>query len=376
MFEKKKIMCILYQNKEHVMARINRYFSLSYRLEQYLNLFPQGSILPSEQAISDRFQVSKQTLRRALKELEKMGLIQTKNGIGNMVIGHSESFFKELIFLCGNIVFFSEALTNFCKESAERGYIASIVPLHGDAGMCNKIFQTVLQRNPAGIILYKDPKQKIDIPVPENMPILHIIRRQEGIPGDLLTVQRVSAIKNIVSRFYAEGCRKFALYGFRGINPFAVEERRNGFLDGMKKLRLKVHKERILLPGSTQEQTDAFFQLFADEKKSPDAVCCMNDHCAGHFFAEMNQRGLPVDRLHVSGFDAHFFSYFFPKTILSVKVPMAELGKRAVELLIRRIENRGLSPVNETLKSELIYMKRETPAAQNGKLETSPDRIS
>ena len=113
------------------------------------------------------------------------------------------------------------------------------------------------------------------------------------------------------------------------------------------------------LPESSAEQLESFFRLFTDPKKAPDAVCCLNDNCAGHFFMEMKKRGLAVENLHISGFDANHFTAFFPKPILSVKPPLAELGKRAVEILTRRIENRGLAEVNETLKSEVKYMKKE-----------------
>ena len=74
---------------------------------------------------------------------------------------------------------------------------------------------------------------------------------------------------------------------------------------------------------------------------------------------EMKKRGISVENLHVSGFDASHFTAFFPIPILSVEPPLAELGRRAVELLTRRIENRGLAEVNETLKSKLKYMKKE-----------------
>lgn len=341
------------------MARINRFLSLTNKIEELLYLYQPGSVLPSEQILSDRFDVTKPTLRRALKELEKNGLIRTKNGIGNIVIRHPETFSKEIIFLCDDMAFFADTLINFSTESAKHGYISSIVPLSGDSKMRDRIVQTVLERKPAGIILYSGPREKVGIQIPKNLPMLQLIRRQDDLHGDLLTFQNAAAETKVVRQFYAEGCRKFALYGLGEINPSAAEERRKGFLEGMKMVRLTVRERNHLPPGSSKEQQEAFFRLFADPKKAPDAVCCLNDNCAGNFFMEMKKRGISVENLHVSGFDASHFTAFFPIPILSVEPPLAELGRRAVELLTRRIENRGLAKVNETLKSKLKYMKKE-----------------
>ena len=341
------------------MARTNQYLGISHKLEQLLCQHQPGTPLPSEQALSLRFKVSKPTLRRALKELENRGLIQTENGVGSFLLNQPKTLSREIIFWCDDLVFFAETLKVFSIESANRGYISSIVPLSGDAIMRGRIFQTALQRNPAGLILYGNIGNGIDLSVPKRLPMLQLIRRHPNLPGDLLAFQNGAAVTQIVRRFYSEGCRKFVLYGPDEINQAAAEERRIGFLEGMRMIRLRVRENSLLLPGSATEQKEAFFQRFADSQNRPDAVCCLNDHCAGRFFMEMNRRGLHVESLHVSGFDANHFTKFFPKTILTVRPPMAELGKRAVELLIRRIENPRLAESDEILKSELAYTKKE-----------------
>lgn len=336
------------------MARINRYLSLSNELERYLYQNQRGNRLPSEEELARRFEASKPTLRKALKILKQKGLIQTENGIGNTVLNHPATISKELIFFCSDLVFFADTLKEFSIESANNGYISSIISLPPDSIMRERIFKTALQKKPAGIILYAGAEKKIDLPIPQNIPILHLVRRYSELRGDLLSFQNREAETAIVRKLYAEGCRRFALYGMEKINPDAAEERKKGFLTGMKMVRLRPRNNSILLPSATEEQIEAFFQLFTDPKNCPDAVCCLNDHCAGDFLLEMNRRKLSVETLRISGFDANGFTLFFPKRILTVKPPMEMLGKRAVELLIRRIENTGLAEINEILKSELV----------------------
>jgi GntR family transcriptional regulator len=48
-------------------------------------LYPPGAQLPTEAALAEEFSVSRPTLRAALRELEALGLINTKHGIGTFV---------------------------------------------------------------------------------------------------------------------------------------------------------------------------------------------------------------------------------------------------------------------------------------------------
>ena len=73
----------------------------------------------------------------------------------------------------------------------------------------------------------------------------------------------------------------------------------------------------------------------------------------------MKKRGLPLDEICVSGFDCSPATMFYPSSILTVKLPLEELGDKAAELLIRRIENPKLSELHEKLSSELVYTKLE-----------------
>ena len=181
------------------------------------------------------------------------------------------------------------------------------------------------------------------------IPILHLIRRNGTIPGDLLTFQNAGAMSRIVRNFYEEGCRKFALFGWQ-VNPNAAREREQGFRDGLNQVRLQVRENLIC---TKPELCDDFFAGFAHPSRRPDAVCCMNDLCAGELLREMQRRGIPYDNLQISGFDCSPVTQFYPRPILTVRLPLAELGNRAAELLIRRIENPGLSELNEKLESEL-----------------------
>ena len=333
------------------MSRKNVYLSLTGKIEQYISQMAPGTKLPSEQILSDYFKVSKPTLRKALKTLLDSGYISVQNGIGNTVNITPLSMKKELVFVCSDLQFFGDTLKNFSNKVANSNYISSIIPISGTPETQKRILHSVFERKPAGIVLYTG-----DLDLPEDffsnieIPVLHLIRRHFGLSGDVLSFRNEESAADIVSHFYAKGCRKIAIFGSH-VNPHAKSERLHGFLEGFRKVRLRPKQELICTDPSGY---DEFFMNFQTGRR-PQAVCCLNDYCAGEFFIEMKKRGILLDGICVSGFDCSPVTMFYPVPILTVKLPLEELGDKAAEILIRRIENPKLAEFYEKLSSELIY---------------------
>ena len=337
------------------MPRKNLYLSLTDKIEQYISQLEPGTRLPSEQVLSDHFKTSKPTLRKALKNLLDNGYISVQNGIGNTVNITPTSIKKELIFVCSDLQFFSSTLKNFSSKVANSNYISSIIPISGSPETQKRILHSVFERKPAGIVLYTgDLELQQDLFSGLDIPVLHLIRRHFGLAGDVLSFRNEDSAADIIKHFYGAGCRKIAIFGSR-VNSHAMRERLNGFMEGFRKVRLRPRQELICTDPSGY---DDFFINFQTMRR-PQAVCCLNDYCAGEFFIEMKKRGLPLDGICVSGFDCSPVTMFYPSSILTVKLPLEELGDKAAELLIRRIENPKLSELHEKLSSELIYTKLE-----------------
>ena len=354
---------ILFSNEVFSMARNNIYLTLIGKLEKRLSGMAQGTLLPPEQELADLFGVSKPTLRRALAELASRNLIEKKNGVGNIVCGISRVISRELIFLCFDVVFFAETAKRFGAVAAEANYFSSIVPLSGDAQSQARIIATVIARNPAGVVVYADPGMDhagtFSLLESSRIPVLYLIRLPEGIDGNLLTFENADGITGIVLRFYAEGCRHFALYGAGPVNPLAAMERRQGFQEGLRKCRLKIRRELICTRENTPEEQERFFDRFRDPAGRPDAVCCLNDACAGEFLRIMRRKGISLDGIRLSGFDHAPLTTFLPHELLTVEPPMMELGDCAAAMLIRQIENPGFGFTTRKLASRLIVVTPE-----------------
>ncbi len=343
------------------MAQRTKYLKLVGQLEKRLSTMAENSLLPPEQMMADNFEVSKPTLRRALDELAGCGRIRKINGVGNMVTRPPRAISRELIFLCHDITFFASTLKKFGSIALNANYFMSIVPLDGDAQTQERIIMSVVKRNPAGVVIYADTKHN-DLPAfhqlaATGIPSLYLMRLPHGIDNNLLEFGNSDGITEIVETFYRVGCRKIAMYANKTVNKVAAIERARGFAVGMKKCHLKVRQEFHCGYDSTQEQHEAFLRLFEKRKTSPDAVCCLNDYCAGSLIKELTKRRVDVDIIRFSGFDHSPLSEFIPQPLLTVNPPMEEMGKEAAEMLIRQIENPQFGFCKKKLHAEVIKTK-------------------
>ncbi len=342
------------------MSRKNIYHNLIGEIEREISQMQIGDVLPPEQVMADKFAVSKPTIRRALADLADNGLIRKLNGVGSIVAGSIRVIPRELIFLCNDVLFFGETIKSFSSLALKANYLASIVPLHGDATNQERIISTVIARKPVGIVVYTDPQMQ-HISGYRNLaecgiPIVYLVRTPENIQGNLLAFETENGIVGIMKRFYDEGCRKFALYGDRFVNPLAATERTHAFFEGLKKLRLIPQPEMICNDESHEE---AFLGSFRNDKKRPDAVICLNDYCAGNFIRKAMRKGIDLGDVKISGFDYSPVATFIPHDLVTIEPPMAELGEEAAKTLIRQIENPDFNFIKKKLASRLIDIKNQ-----------------
>lgn len=217
--------------------------------------------------------------------------------------------------------------------------------------------ETILLRNPAGIAVYADPEVPcLDaFSFPEfTKRAVFLVRRPPGTEGDLVGMNSSLEMTRLVQLFYRKGCRKFALYGVGSVNEKAAEERSSGFLEGLKKCRLKVRNGLLC---RKKEERKEFFRAFSQSTAKPDAVCCLNDLCAGDFMREAEKRGIDLKNVKISGFDNLPLNSFLPYPITTVEQPLEEVGRAAAEMLVRRVENPGFAFHTENIKSKIVNME-------------------
>jgi DNA-binding GntR family transcriptional regulator len=84
-----------------------RYAQIQKSLEQRLidGVYPIGSLMPSEQELSQEFNSSRTTIREALRYLRERGYVERRQGVGTRVISDTtRSTFFPVVQLAGRTV--------------------------------------------------------------------------------------------------------------------------------------------------------------------------------------------------------------------------------------------------------------------------------
>lgn len=94
----------------------------------------------------------------------------------------------------------------------------------------------------------------------------------------------------------------------------------------------------------------------------PTAFVCANDQIARNLVGILEKKGVKVpDDVSVTGFDNKEVSYRYSPTLTTVKIAKKDLGKRGVEMLIRRLREKDAPYEKVLLEGEVILRESTRP---------------
>ena len=132
-----------------------------------------------------------------------------------------------------------------------------------------------------------------------------------------------------------------------------------GFLRALGAKRVPVNKKWIHSgDANTEHEGYRVMKKWLGEKNLPEAIVCGNDDLAfGALKAlkETNQR-VPQD-IAVIGFDDTKRAKSFSPPLTTVRQPLVQMGKDAVDILIRQIERPAFHPISKRYLPKLIVRK-------------------
>jgi DNA-binding LacI/PurR family transcriptional regulator/serine phosphatase RsbU (regulator of sigma subunit) len=114
--------------------------------------------------------------------------------------------------------------------------------------------------------------------------------------------------------------------------------------------------EALVAPGEYMIQSgiDAVALLWDVRGLKPEAIVCVNDGTAFGVLEALKARGFSVPHdVAVLGFDDVELARYVDPPLTTVRQPLRELGRRALEVLLERLEP-GSLPRSEVLASELV----------------------
>lgn len=148
------------------MDRAQKRDHLKRGLQAILQQTGDGMRLPPERELAERLGVARETLRRALRELQAEGVLQRRQGAGTFVAG--QSWVKPLL------------LRSFSEDMRERGLVASSTLLSTRLVRADAKVATKLKAAPGSMVF---ELRRLRLASGEPMALEHAFLRAERLPG-------------------------------------------------------------------------------------------------------------------------------------------------------------------------------------------------
>ena len=227
--------------------------------------------------------------------------------------------------------FFSEVIRGIDLAAREHGYHLLLSGSHADRDEMRAVVQAVRGMVDGLIVMSPDlDPALLCAELPIGVPAVLLNARANGHPS--ITVDNAAGARCMVRHLASLRHRHIAFISGPARNADA-EQRRRGFRSGTRAKNIAA----IELPGDFTEDSgyEAAKKIVA-LKPRPTAVFAANDSMAIGALSAFRDAGLRVpDDIALVGFDDIPIARFLDPPLTTVKVPIAELGRRGLQMLMR-----------------------------------------
>ena len=270
--------------------------------------------------------------------------------------------------------FFSELIRGIDLASRQAGYHLLVSSSHGDRGEMEAVLRATRGRVDGLIVMSPDlDTEMLHANLPDTLPVVLLNCRSDGFGFDSITIDNFGGALAIVRHLAGFGHRRIALVKGPAGN-YDASERLRGYRKAMLALPCG-WSEELELDGDFSEESGAVAGRRALALRPvPSAIFAANDSMAIGVLSVLWDAGLRVpEDISLAGFDDIPISRFTAPTLSSVRVPIADLGGRAVARLLHAIASKNQHRRrHETLPTTLVERRScAAPGAAAGGSRTA-----
>ena len=321
--------------------------------------------LPTDGQLLRRFHTTRATVAKAMKELERTGLIQRRPGAGSFVRPADKAngtFVSTLIAGLGDTEFFEPICAQIaqachaCNLSLIWGAASPVTPVDENAKIETLVARFRTQRV-AGVFFVPDELAE-NAPDNRNLKIARMLTAAgiavvlldrdvvpfpEQGPYDLVGIDNVSAGYKQTRHLLDCGCKRI-LYVTRPGRLWTKAARIAGYRLALENAGHAFGPSHVCVGDATHP---AFCKSLL--KLKPDGIVCFHDPVAAHLIQNFQKRHVRIpEKIKIVGLDDVRYSQFLPIPITTLQQPCLSIGSQAADLMVRRI-NRDTHPPRRIL---------------------------
>jgi DNA-binding LacI/PurR family transcriptional regulator len=312
----------------------------------------------SQSAVSRAFRpglsVSPKTRDKVMKAAKKLGY--KPNAIARMLITQRSGMVAVIISSISNLIY-PELLSRVTDQLSSRGQRVLLFTLdHSD--QLDELLEQIWTFQVDGVIALTAHFDHRDIAQFEehHIPVVLYNRQVPDHPVNTVCVDHAQGIRQLVELLVQGGARRVLVLAGPEDSDVA-NERRVIALDQLAQQGVEDVSVRYG-DFSYQSGKDSFGK-FMEENEAPDAVICSNDSMAiGCIDEARDVYGLEVPgQISIVGFDGIHAAFWTGYQLTTVRQPVNQMAKAAVDILTERIENPENPPEKRVLAGSLVRGK-------------------
>jgi len=259
---------------------------------------------------------------------------------------------------------FAAATQALAHELAASGYTLLLATHEYDPAAECEVTRTLLERAVDGLVL-------VGL---DHDPALYRMISQAGVPYELMwsldpsgfhpcvgVAHRIASVR-ATQHLLALGHREFAVLAGRTAHNDRTRERLAGVREALAARGIELRAERVGEADFALPAAREAFSALLDRAPGFTALVCGNDVLAIGALAECAARGIAVPgALSIVGFDDIDMASGVTPALTTIRVPAADMGRRAAARMLARLGGEAVAPVEE-LPATLVVRASTGPA--------------
>ena len=322
-------------------------------------------VLPSESGLAKDYNISRGSVRTALKELQEMGLIYSLPGKGSFVkeLSSSQAVKQDRIaFIVPGLEDSDFQIYQGIEETLNKeGFILSIFNSQRSIKQENRNLRLLLERNEKGAIIFPDWGRANTETIFElkrnNYPFVLIDRYFRDLETDYVVTDNKKGGYLATEYLIKLGHRRIAI--ILGASCTAIEDRVEGYREALARYGIPYDLSlvrRVEEVDKLEPSGGGYLETKELLKGEPTAIFATNDFLAMGALQAIKEKGLSIPRdISLIGFDNQKFSESLVPPLTTIAQPFYQIGKRAAKVLIKKFSTSSKNvPKKITLLPGLI----------------------
>jgi GntR family transcriptional regulator of arabinose operon len=332
----------------------------------------RGDRLPTEAELGKRYDTSRITVAKALRELQLLGLVSRQPGSGTHVLAtatSTEHVFGLLIPDLGRTEIFEPICNGMMRSPLSKPHsllwghaMGELAQQQKEAEqLCHKyiaqkvsgVFFAPLEFTPEKDIINRRIASAFDH---AGIPVVLLDRCYAPYPlrskYDLVGIDNRSAGFLITQHLILHGARRIAFVA-RRLSASTVHGRIAGYREALLARGIQLHQDLVHL-GDPEEPR--FLQTVL--KSHPDAIVCANDITAARIMQGLAALGIRVpDEIRIVGIDDVKYASLLPVPLTTQHQNCDDIGAMAIATMLQRLEKPDL-PTRDILLQTKTILRR------------------